>query len=249
MPLPSFGLDDEAAEATEAEPISPLAIDEALIDDDELLPGSALEDDVEGQVECFLETLPVVEAHKVVNSLLESASSKGVEETEEEQSDRIEESCEFLLRLLEFCPSAEKRQAVLETWLRNNPHDKRGKKTFSPATSTDFLELRRIQRLNSNVMTPAVSMRAEEKSGKPKCFGRGEPGDHLYTVYEFAPVQEAFRSHDQQCPGSIDAKCLAKVLRVGGLTDDEIAKLLQGAGVSTDQLVDYEAFLQWMFKS
>ena len=27
-------------------------------------------------------------------------------------------------------------------------------------------------------------------------------------------VCEAFRSHDQQCPGSIDAKCLAKVLRV-----------------------------------
>eukprot|EP00913_Durusdinium_trenchii_P016073 g15107.t1 len=216
MPLPSFGLDDEAAEATEAEPISPLAIDEALIDDDELLPGSALEDDVEGQVECFLETLPVVEAHKVVNSLLESASSKG------EQSDRIEESCEFLLRLLEFCPSAEKRQAVLETWLRNNPHDKRGKKTFSPATSTDFLELRRIQRLNSNVMTPAVSMRAEALS---LCVLGGEES------------------------GNIDAKCLAKVLRVGGLTDDEIAKLLQGAGVSTDQLVDYEAFLQWMFKS
>eukprot|EP00434_Breviolum_minutum_P024469 symbB.v1.2.021610.t1/scaffold1868.1/size97867/4 len=263
--LPSFGVaefvEEPAAEVEplsplaidEVEPLSPLAIDEALVDDDELLPGP--EDDVEGQVECFLETLPVADAHEVVQSLLESPDvpqNKGVMELQvDDRSERIEESCEFLLRLLEWCPSVEKRQAVLETWLRNNPQgtNRKGKKTFSPSTSSDFLEIRRVQRLNSNVVTPAVSMRAEDKSMGKRCFGRGPgEGHHLFTLHEFAPVQEAFRSYDQQNPGGIDVKCLAKVLRVGGLTEEEIAKLLQGAGLGeTAEPVDYEAFLEWMF--
>ncbi|CAL1137712.1 unnamed protein product [Cladocopium goreaui] len=251
MALPSFGAADGEAEVSAEvfEPLSPLAL-QAVEDDDELLPGP--EDDVEGQVECFLETLPTSDAHEVVHSLLESDTpeSKGIVELQvDDRSERIEESCEFLLRLLEFCPSVEKRQHVLETWLRRNPrenHPRKGKKSLSPATSSDFLELRRVQRLNSNVMTPAVSMRAE--SPGRRCFGR-EPGEQLFTLHEFAPVQEAFRSYDKQCPGSIDTKCLAKVLRVGGLTDDEISKLLQGAGLGvSSEPVDYEAFLEWMFR-
>ena len=42
--------------------------------------------------------------------------------------------------------------------------------------SSDFLELRRLQRLHSNVVTPAVSLRAADGAGR--CFRR------LQTVQE-----------------------------------------------------------------
>ena len=59
MALPSFGHGDEPIEPdAPAEPLSPLL--EAA--DDELLPGP--EDDVETQLECFLETLPLAEANE-----------------------------------------------------------------------------------------------------------------------------------------------------------------------------------------
>mmetsp|Transcript_6113 Transcript_6113/g.12602 ORF Transcript_6113/g.12602 Transcript_6113/m.12602 type:complete len:251 (-) Transcript_6113:105-857(-) len=250
MALPAFGVDGD-----EVEPVSPIAAEEATLvitsADDELLPRP--EDDVEGQVADFLEQLPPGDAHKVVDALLgkaEMSSGGGLEVVVDDQSARIEESCEFLLRLLEFCSSAEQRQAVLQAWLRNNPREIPGKKSTSPtAASTDFLEVRRLQRLNSNLMTPAVAVSSKAADGRSKCFGR--EGDALETIVEFAPVREAFRSYDQHGCGRIDMASLAQVLKAGGLSDVEVARLLQeAAGVlSASESVDYEAFLEWTFKS
>lgn len=251
MALPAFGVDSD-----EVEPVSPIAAEEAALvitsADDELLPRP--EDDVEGQVADFLEQLPPGDSHKVVDALLgkaEMASGSGLEVVVDDQSARIEESCEFLLRLLEFCSSAEQRQAVLQAWLRNNPREIPGKKSTSPtAASTDFLEVRRLQRLNSNLMTPAVAVSSKAAEGRSKCFGR-EGGDVPETIEEFAPVREAFRSYDQHGCGRIDMVSLAQVLKAGGLSEIEVSRLLQeAAGVlSASESVDYEAFLEWTFKS
>ena len=62
MALPSFGHGDEPSEPLACEPLAPLVeLEEA---DDELLPGP--EDDVETQLECFLETLPLAEANEAM---------------------------------------------------------------------------------------------------------------------------------------------------------------------------------------
>ena len=116
-------------------------------------------------------------------------------------------------------------------------------KGFSPAVSSDFLELQRFQRLHSNVVTPAVSLRAADQ-GASRCFGRG-----LATVPEdVSLVREVFRSYDRRCPGCIDAKWLARVLRTADLTDDEIAKLLRGAEGVGREGVDYEVGVKTCFE-
>ncbi|OLP96493.1 hypothetical protein AK812_SmicGene21261 [Symbiodinium microadriaticum] len=104
-----------------------------------------------------------------------------------------------------------------------------------------LLEPGRLQRLNSNLMTPAVAVSSKAAEGRSKCFGR-EGGDVPETIEEFAPVREAFRSYDQHGCGRIDMVSLAQVLKAGGLSEIEVSRLLQeAAGVlSASESVDYE---------
>ncbi|CAJ1371856.1 unnamed protein product [Effrenium voratum] len=233
MALPTFGGDAEVG-SPQHEVVSLEAVD-----GDELLPQP--EDDVEGQVADFLDQLPS-DAHEVVERLL-AKDDKHVEPDEDldARSARVEESCEFLLRLLEFCTSAQQRRQVLEKWLRAHPREgKVRKKILTPSASSDMLELRRMQRLSSNILTPAVALTSQDS--KPRCFGRVPEEE---TGEEVLLVHEAFRGQ-----GRVELRHLETVLTGGELSQSQLQMLLEGAeGVSKGAVVDCEAFLQWLFKT
>lgn len=263
--LPAFGgaTDIEARPAEDAlqalAPKNSLESREAnlVVDaDDELLPRR--EDDVHAQLEDFLAQLPEDERGDVVEQLLsrlaggpreidQAAATAGLTSLKDEISDRearIEESCEFLLRLLEFCNFAAGAEALLHKFRQ------KGKLAFdtgSPAAApTDdsesatpqFLLTRREARLSPSGRTPFP---LTATTAVRKCFGRG-------ASLSMDAVAEAFRSNDVGADGIVERRVLTSLLEVAGGFETEKAEQLLQAAIGSANAVRYEDFLRWAFR-
>eukprot|EP00931_Biecheleriopsis_adriatica_P121846 TRINITY_DN96909_c0_g1_i1.p1 TRINITY_DN96909_c0_g1~~TRINITY_DN96909_c0_g1_i1.p1 ORF type:complete len:290 (-),score=81.11 TRINITY_DN96909_c0_g1_i1:48-917(-) len=287
MSLPAFGSGDNEEHAPLASAEGPedeaqVGQQPVIADpDDELqtILMHELEDDVQAQVKDFLAQLPAEERQEVIQRTLERLAEQlpppppvtpapvlgghlldvevEAEQVELERAERVEESCEFLLRLLAFCSSKEQSQAVLRAWLSQH---KTGLAVDPPSPShvsagdepesltPKFLSAMREQRLSPVPRTPATTLAAAEARAA-KCFGRGPSAGDACGVHLDA-VAEAFRAHDANRCGKVEKKVLAGLLKVGGIADHQVEQLLQAAPcVSNPEAVDYEVFLRWAFEA